>query len=290
MKNILVANIPDFMKPLLRVIYGYAYRFKYRIIEISQLPNEIIYNLRYPETMFPRESMVFVGKGDFEQHGQIFIRHFIELANLQPNDHVLDVGCGIGRMAIPLTDYLSDEGGYWGFDIVNKGIKWCQNRISPKFSNFHFQHSDVYNLHYNPKGKVKAQNYQFPYDSEFFDFVFLTSVFTHMLPSDVEQYLSEISRVLKTGGKCLITFFILNEDTENLIQSGRTTLDFRHQLEGCSTTTIGSPEAAIAYSEESVLRLFEKYGLNIAQPINYGNWCERDNFFSYQDIIVATKE
>jgi ubiquinone/menaquinone biosynthesis C-methylase UbiE len=234
--------------------------------------------------------MIFVGDGDFEKIGQEFKRYFIELANLQPNNRVLDVGCGIGRIAIPLTDYLSLEGEYWGFDIAEKGIEWCQSRISQKFSNFHFQHSDVYNQRYNSRGKIRAQDFQFPYDNEFFDFVFLTSVFTHMLPSDLENYLSEISRVLKTGSKCLITFFVLNEESENLVRLGRSTLDFRHKIEGCLTTNKKEPETAIAYNEESVKRFFEKYRLKIVQPIHYGSWCKRDNFLSYQDIIVVAKE
>ena len=28
------------------------------------------------------------------------------------------------------------SGGYWGFDIVRRGIDWCQERITPKFGNF----------------------------------------------------------------------------------------------------------------------------------------------------------
>ena len=51
----------------------------------------------------------------------------------------------------------------------------------------------------------------FPCADNSFDLVFLTSVFTHMFAGDVENYLSEISRVLKPGGKCLITWFLLDE-------------------------------------------------------------------------------
>ncbi|QQO57661.1 MAG: class I SAM-dependent methyltransferase [Thiohalocapsa sp. PB-PSB1] len=239
--------------------------------------------------MIPPRSMIFVGDGDFEKIGEEFKKYFIELANLQSSDRVLDVGCGIGRMAIPLTNYLSRDGEYCGFDIGKNGIKWCQSRISPKFSNFYFQHSDVYNKHYNPNGKIQAQNYRFPFDDESFDFVFLTSVFTHMLPSDLENYLSEISRVLKHEGKCLITFFILNEESENLVRSGSSSLNFNHKMQGCMTISENDPERAIAYSEEFIFRLFKKYGLQISLPIHYGSWCKRDTFLTYQDLVIAAK-
>ena len=239
--------------------------------------------------MIPPKSMIFVGDGDFEQIGQEFKNYFINLANLQPDDRVLDVGCGIGRMAIPLTSYLSSKGEYWGFDIVAKGIYWCQRRISTKFKNFHFLHSDVYNRHYNEDGKLQVRDFRFPFDDEFFDFIFLVSVFTHMLPSDVDSYMGEIARVLKAEGKCLITFFLLNEGSESLIRAGRSRYDFRYKRGDYSLNDENCPEAAVAYDEEFVKRLFEKHGLRLIQPIHYGYWCKRDAFLSHQDIIIAAK-
>lgn len=42
-----------------------------------------------------------------------------------------------------------------------------------------------------------------------FDFVFLTSVFTHLLPEDMNNYFSEVVRVLTHARRCLITYFLL---------------------------------------------------------------------------------
>jgi ubiquinone/menaquinone biosynthesis C-methylase UbiE len=54
---------------------------------------------------------------------------------------------------------------------------------------------------------MQAAQYPFPFADSSFDFVYLVSVFTHMLPADMEHYLSEISRVLKPAAKCAVSFF-----------------------------------------------------------------------------------
>ncbi|HET9906563.1 MAG TPA: methyltransferase domain-containing protein [Anaerolineales bacterium] len=275
MKQTIIRILPKWVKVLLKKMY-------YLLFDLFDTSTK-------RNSMIPPRSMTFIGGGDFIKVGEGFKKHFVELGDLKPTDRVLDVGCGIGRMAIPLTSYLSEQGEYWGFDIVKAGIDWGQKRISSKFGNFHFLHSDVYNKHYNPEGRIQARDYRFPFESGFFDFVFLTSVFTHMLPPDVENYMSEISRVLKPGGKCLITFFILNEESVRLVRSGKSRLNFKYPLDGCVTIDKNTPEEAIAYEEEVVRNFFDGNGLVISQPIYYGSWCNRQKFVTYQDLIVAEK-
>jgi hypothetical protein len=56
-----------------------------------------------------------------------------------------------------------------------------------------------------------------------------------MLASILKDYLSEMSHVLKTQGKCLITFFLQYEESENLIRSGCSNIDFAYRIKGCLT-------------------------------------------------------
>ena len=53
--------------------------------------------------------------------------------NLMPDDSVLDIGSGIGRTAISLTGYLNSNSKYEGFDVVKKGVDWCNSKISKDF-------------------------------------------------------------------------------------------------------------------------------------------------------------
>jgi SAM-dependent methyltransferase len=239
--------------------------------------------------MVPPRTMYFVGDGDYKAVGLEFRKLFTEYGGLKPEHRVLDVGCGIGRMAVPLTDFLT-SGEYHGFDIVRKGVEWCRSNITPRYPNFHFLHSDVRNKFYNPNGVYEASSYRFPYDDGSFDFVFLTSVFTHMFPADLENYTREIARVLKPGGRCFITMFLLNEESQSLIEKKRSTQNFVHRLEGCVTTDPTNPEGSLAFQESYVrTTLFGRLGLSIGEPIHYGSWCGRDEFLSYQDVVIATK-
>ncbi|MCX5858664.1 MAG: class I SAM-dependent methyltransferase [Proteobacteria bacterium] len=233
--------------------------------------------------------MIFIGSGDFRKVGEEFCRYFFELGGLKPNERVLEVGCGIGRMAVALTGYLQERGSYAGFDIVAEGIKWCGEKITPRYPNFRFQLADIYNKNYNPQGKIKASEYKFPYPDKSFDFIILTSVFTHMLPQDMENYFSELARVLAKGGRSLVTFFLLNNESKKLIDEKMSARDFKNHGEGYRTENTNTPESAIAYEESIVKGLLEKYGLNLVIPIHYGSWCGRKNFLSYQDIIIARK-
>src|SRR4051794_26342926 len=62
--------------------------------------------------------------------------HHLRAEGLRRDEDVLDVGCGIGRTAIPLTEYLSEHGSYRGFDISRESIEWCSREITSRFPNF----------------------------------------------------------------------------------------------------------------------------------------------------------
>nr|WP_295972079.1 class I SAM-dependent methyltransferase [uncultured Bacillus sp.] len=241
--------------------------------------------------LVPSDELVYyVGGGDFLAIGKEFLTYFISLGSLQPHESVLDVGSGSGRMAVPLTKYLSENGSYAGFDLYAEGIKWSKENITPKFPNFQFNHIDIYNQYYNPSGQYKATHFKFPYQDQTFDFIFLTSVFTHMLPDDLENYLSEISRVMKKTGRCFITQFLLNPESTQLQLTSPSTLRFIHNKGNYSLLYENQPEFAVAYKESFINSLFHKYHLELYQPVQYGSWCGRKKFLSYQDVIILKKQ
>ncbi|MCC6818924.1 MAG: class I SAM-dependent methyltransferase, partial [Bacteroidia bacterium] len=62
------------------------------------------------DAITPPKGKIFIGPGDFKYLGNKLKNDFIKYGGLQPHHHVLDIGCGIGRIAIPLTEYLSSAG------------------------------------------------------------------------------------------------------------------------------------------------------------------------------------
>src|SRR5690349_1101666 len=76
------------------------------------------------DPLVPPRRLQFVGAGDFAATGDEFLGHLVDLAGLEPTSDVVDIGCGIGRIARPLAGYLT-TGSYAGFDVDPRGIAWC---------------------------------------------------------------------------------------------------------------------------------------------------------------------
>lgn len=226
----------------------------------------------------------------FLEIGEEFLRHFIDLCGLRPDERVLDVGCGYGRMAIPLTGYLDESGRYEGFDIDAERVRWCSEHITPHHPNFHFRLADISSQRFNPGGASAAASYRFPYEDSSFDLAFCAFVFLYLLPDDLERYLSEMARVLETGGRCLVTLLLLNDESLRLIAEGKSRRPFDHDCGSYRTTAPGHEETTVAYRESFVRGLLESHGLEIDAPIHYGRWAGREDGLSQEDLIIARKK
>lgn len=243
------------------------------------------------EEMFPRRGLFSVGTGDFKAIGLGVLAELKVSCDLAPHHHVLDVGCGTGRIAIPLTQYLSREGRYEGFDPVARAIRHCDARITPSYPNFRFQVADLYNETYNPAGRIKDSEYRFPYPDASFDLAFAVSVFTHLLPEGAERYVAESARVLKPGGHFFATWFLLNAESRAAVAEGKSTITLVAQSGVHQVHSTRKPEAAVAYDEAFVLGLYEKHGLALKVPPGHGLWSGRapSGYGGYQDLLVARR-
>lgn len=217
--------------------------------------------------------------------GVATLRHF----GLQPGHHILDPGCGLGRLAVALTQYLSPEGRYEGFDVFREGIEWCSHAITPRYPNFRFTHADVMTTREAPDAETQSEDYTFPYGDEEFDFVVLISVFTHMLPEGFDRYLSEIARVLKQDGRVMASFFLLTDETLGQLDAGQNPQQPLHDFGDHRLADLKFPEDTVAYRESHVRSLFERLDLEMIELIR-GDWATKDHpRLGRQDVIVARK-
>jgi ubiquinone/menaquinone biosynthesis C-methylase UbiE len=110
-----------------------------------------------------------------------------ELNELKLKGKILDVGCGNGRNLIPFAK-LGFE--CYGIDFSKNMIEVAKKKFEKLKLKCVFKVADARNL---------------PFEDESFDYVICVAVLHHLKKSECEKALSEIKRVLKTGGRALLT-------------------------------------------------------------------------------------
>jgi SAM-dependent methyltransferase len=235
----------------------------------------------------PPPERVFVGDGGFLAVGVEFLKWFVELGGLAPQERVLDLGCGIGRMAVPLTQYL-DGGTYDGVDVAADGVTWCREAVGKRYDNFRFHHLDLLHPIYNPRGALATTAARLPFSDGIFDFVAACSVLTHLGSAEIEAYAREIRRVMAPGARCLVTAFMLNAPSRAGLVAGRGALVFDGEDPALELyADPANPTAAVALDEDHLLALFLAGGLRRRRPPVYGHWSGRTTPGpSFQDINI----
>lgn len=236
----------------------------------------------------PPKGMIFTGSGDFERDGQQLVENFARLAGLKPEHRVLDVGSGIGRVAVPLTRFLSEKGSYEGFDVMETGVRWCRENISKQHPHFQFRHVALKNDLYN-SGGGDAARFDFPFQNSEFDFACVISVFTHFLPGEVARYLEELHRVLKPGATVFATFFILTEEAP---PEGNPKFKFPYLFENHALMDKDVQAGNVAFPENWLLEMLARPASRFSvEGKHYGFWSGRKKAvcLNFQDVLVLKK-
>lgn len=130
---------------------------------------------------------------DLEDHirsgteGFSCIKNFLSRSgfDLRKFEKVLDFGCGCGRVLRHWPRVTGQQ--LHGSDYNPQLIDWCRQA---------FPHVSF---------SVNGLNAKLDYSSEFFDFIYASSVFSHFDESLQDAWVKELGRVLKPGGLLLIT-------------------------------------------------------------------------------------
>lgn len=247
------------------------------------------------DPLVPPRRLQYVGRReDFAAVGADWRDRLIRDQGIGPGSDVLDIGSGIGRVAVALVPELT-EGSYEGFDIVPGFIDWCSREITPRHPNFRFRLADVRNRQYNPRGGVPPAEYRFPFGDDGFDAALAASVFTHMEPNGVRRYLEEAHRVLRPGAELVCTFFLVDEEAERLLGAGGPAFSLDHRLvdaDGAPYLAADArvPEFCVGILEPQLIAAAADVGFEVA-GIERGWWSGREvgPGAPYQDVVTLRK-
>lgn len=105
--------------------------------------------------------------------------------DIYPDDDVLEIGCGYGRLMISIADHVHS---ITGVDLHEAPLKRAR---------------ELLRLKRNAK-VILNDGMSLPFEDGTFSLVFSSSSFQHMPRSIVRNYLIETARVLKSGGRACI--------------------------------------------------------------------------------------
>lgn len=183
---------------------------------------------------------------------------------------IVDIGTGCGRYASFWRDYRFGPsrftGTYIGIDVDREMLDWCQ-------ANFPVQH---FRYHHSPH---QARSYGRPdANPDFYriaeadgtaDFVFSTSLFTHLLETELTNYVTEGWRLLKPGGWLACQSFVIERPPPTFGFRHR----FSHRLGQAWVESLSMPEAAVAYNEAYLLDTLRAAGFTDVDIVSdKGDW------------------
>ena len=237
--------------------------------------------------MPPEHLLSGVGSGDYFLVGERALELLEQLVHVRAGDRVLDVGCGLGRLAWPLAGKLRRRGSYDGLDVVQAYTDWCAQNLGLDPARFRFHHANVRTTLYNAQGAIEAPEFRFPWPDRSFDLAIATSLFTHLLPAAIDHYLREIARTLDRGGRLFASFFLLDEAAREGLAAGTTNPTFSVSIEHGRVHDPAVPESAVACDPEWLFECFATSGLKVTS-VHSGHWKGRPGF-EYQDLVVAAR-
>lgn len=123
----------------------------------------------------------------------------IHRSGIQPGMRVLEIGCGSGAYTTFVARAVGPEGTVEALDIQPAMLAQLENKLDLP------ENRDIKNIHTH-----QASAYELPFEDGSIDLVYMVTVLPEI--PDRERTLTEIKRVLKTGGILAVTEFFPDPD------------------------------------------------------------------------------
>jgi SAM-dependent methyltransferase len=237
--------------------------------------SDLVPMLMYPEfrTLPPNHLRIRVGVGNrilnnqthFLVHARDFWMFALSEGAVKLNSNILDIGVGCGRWAHWMRDYnfrgRRFSGAYVGVDIDLEAINWCRENYDAE--RFRFHHSTDGSVSYNQEGVAKT-SYKIPEADDTFDLIFSNSLLTHLLETELGNYLRETYRLLRAGGTMMHSHF----NMEHLPASYGKRHTFSYRLGNAHIESEEQPEAAVAYNTQYLFDLCRQVGFSSSEIVH----------------------
>lgn len=107
--------------------------------------------------------------GSYEETG-LLERELLKHLGLRPEHTLVDVGCGSGRLAAALKEFIKVK--YWGTDVLEEALEYARRRVERTDWDF-----------------LVVSRPEIPVPNAAADWIVFFSVFTHLLDEDIFKYL-----------------------------------------------------------------------------------------------------
>lgn len=200
----------------------------------------------------------FLDLADMVPAIQEYRQQMLDLAPITPGQRVLDVGCGIGHMALRFAESVGPSGQVFGIDKSEVFIREAHRRAQQRNLAVEFKVCD-------------AQQIDLPDQS--IDICWIERVLMYV--ERPEQVIDEMVRVLKPGGRLIM--FDFDYDA--------TIIDVRNRELTRRIVRILSDSVPSSWIGRQAQRLFKERGL---QAVQVGIPVIRTNFMPYKMVFSGT--
>tara|TARA_R110002111_G_scaffold241912_3_gene303792 strand:- start:3149 stop:3829 length:681 start_codon:yes stop_codon:yes gene_type:complete len=185
----------------------------------------------------------------------------LEQGHVRLDSDIVEIGCGCGRLTRQIAEYRLRgsiySGKYLGIDIDKEMIDWCEAHFDDRFE---FALSTHGSTSYIPSDE-KTGAYSIPRDDRSVDYVYGTSLLTHLLEAEMVNYLAESARILRPRSWIYLSCFAVDRATRHA--GSRHT--FQHRIANAYVESMAQPQAAVAYQSDFLVESALNAGFAFAE-------------------------
>lgn len=156
------------------------------LAQALQTSDEKAYRAFWAPKTLEDAKKIIIDSEDWESFTKPTVDRLLKSMVCSENETALEIGCGIGRLMLPLSEHFTDV---FGVDISQEMIRYAMMHLAAT--------ENCYAL--------LTDGNTFPINAGVVDFVYSVICFQHIpYLYMIMQYLKETERVLKVGGCCTI--------------------------------------------------------------------------------------